>query len=84
MLLRRYNRLNFEVGAAAVALLCASLAQAQPASMTQTASGGLITKGLLAAPSKEVVMTTVVYPPGGSSRSIGMMRRCSSMCWRGT
>jgi quercetin dioxygenase-like cupin family protein len=67
MLLRRYNRLSFEVGAAAVALLCASLAQAQPASMTQTASGDLITKDLLAAPGKEVVMTTVVYPPGGSS-----------------
>jgi hypothetical protein len=28
MPLRRYNRLSFEVGAAAIALLCASLAQA--------------------------------------------------------
>jgi quercetin dioxygenase-like cupin family protein len=67
MLLRRYNRLRFGIGTAAVALLCAPLAQAQPASMTQTASGDLITKDLTAAPGKEVVMTTVVYPPGGGS-----------------
>jgi quercetin dioxygenase-like cupin family protein len=67
MLLRRYNRLISEVGAAAVVLLCSSLAQAQPASMTQTAGGDLITKDLLSNPGKEVVMTTVVYPPGGSS-----------------
>jgi quercetin dioxygenase-like cupin family protein len=53
--------------AIAAVLLCASLAGAQPASMTHTASGDLITKDLLAAPGKEVVMTTVVYAPGGSS-----------------
>jgi quercetin dioxygenase-like cupin family protein len=53
--------------AAAAVLLCASLAWAQPASMTHTDSGALITKDLLAAPGKEVVMTSVVYAPGGSS-----------------
>lgn len=53
--------------ATAAILLCAATAQAQPASMAQTAGGPLITKDLLAAPGKEVVMTTVVYPPGGSS-----------------
>jgi quercetin dioxygenase-like cupin family protein len=56
--------LKFGAGVA-VLLLCVSVAQAQPA--PRKAGGELITKDLLAAPGKEVVMTTVEYPPGGSS-----------------
>ena len=58
--------LKFAAATAAV-LFSASLAQAQPASMSSAGSGDLITKDLLAAPGKEVVMTSVVYPPGGGS-----------------
>lgn len=58
--------LKFAAVAAAI-LLCASLAQAQPSAAPRTAGKDLITKDLLAAPGKEVVMTRVVYPPGGSS-----------------
>ena len=60
-------KLGLKFAAAAAFLLCAPLAHAQPANMTKASGGDLMTKDLLAAPGKEVVMTTVVYPPGGSS-----------------
>jgi quercetin dioxygenase-like cupin family protein len=56
--------LKFAAAAAAV-LLCAGLAESQPA--PRKAGGDLITKDLIAGPGKEVVVTSVEYPPGGSS-----------------
>jgi len=59
---------GLKFGAAAAAIvICASGALAQPA--PKTGSGDLMRKALLAAPGKEVVMTTVEYPPGGGSPS---------------
>lgn len=57
----------FGMGTAVTTLsLCASLAQAQP-SAPSGSSKALMEKDLIAAPGKEVVMTTVEYPPGGKN-----------------
>jgi quercetin dioxygenase-like cupin family protein len=55
---------TFAVSAAAL-FVCGSLAQAAPASVGKE----VMRKDLLAAPDKEVVMSTVEYPPGGGSPS---------------
>ena len=63
------SRLKFGMGVAAI-LLCVESAQAQapaPQATPKKSGGDLITKDLLAAPGKEVVMTAVEYAPGGSS-----------------
>jgi len=59
--------LKFAAAAAAI-LICAggAEAQAQPAAPPHPP---LMQKDLLAAPGKEVVMSTVEYPPGGGSPS---------------
>jgi quercetin dioxygenase-like cupin family protein len=59
-------KLSSTFAVAATLLLCASLAQAAaPASTGKE----VMRKDLLATPDKEVVMTTVEYPPGGGSPS---------------
>src|SRR5690348_16736627 len=60
--------------AIAALLLCASLAHAQPpaqsrehAAASAPRGGALITRDLIGIPGKEVVMSTIEVPPGGSS-----------------
>ena len=54
---------------AAAALLCASIAQAQPqpASGTRVVAEELMRRDLIGAPGKEVVVSTIEVPPGASS-----------------
>src|SRR5690242_1604826 len=55
--------------AAAAALLCASIAQAQlpPAAGTRVTAKELMRRDLIGAPGKEVVVSTIDVPPGASS-----------------
>lgn len=59
---------RFGAGAAA-ALLCAAIAQAQvpAASGTRVVAKELMSRDLIGAPGKEVVVSTIDVPPGGSS-----------------
>lgn len=68
------TRAKFSLGfgtAIATLLVCAPLVQAQTSAPAAPASASkeVMRKDLLAAPGKEVVMSTVAYPPGGSSPS---------------
>ena len=57
---------RFGAGAAA-ALLCASIAQAQSPSGPHVVAKELMTRDLIGAPGKEVVVSTIDVPPGASS-----------------
>lgn len=59
---------GFNLAAAVAALLlCGALAEAQPSDAPKAAAKPLMEKDLIAAPGKEVTMSSVEYPPGGSS-----------------